>query len=128
MAVIVKYVVERNGVEKMTFAAKSEADAYDKMLDMADDLFSLLAQSQLVADEQQQEQLAFYLAQHKDELLQALGAKAKTVKKEKNEPSSESAPVETTNVSHDAAATSLSAESVADHTVTRLNQRQHQAA
>ncbi len=43
MAVIVKYVVERNG-EKMTFTskAKAEADAYDKMLDMADELFELL--------------------------------------------------------------------------------------
>ena len=83
MAVIVKYVVERNGVEKMTFAAKSEADAYDKMLDMADELFVVLGASQLITDEGMQETLALYLAQHKDEVLQALGAKAKTVKKEK---------------------------------------------
>ncbi|HCP97002.1 MAG TPA: damage-inducible protein YebG, partial [Pseudoalteromonas sp.] len=33
MAVVVKYVVERNGVERMTFTTKKEADAYDKMLD-----------------------------------------------------------------------------------------------
>lgn len=83
MAVIVKYVIERNGVEKMTFAAKSEADAYDKMLDIADELFVVLGQSQLLADESQQESLALYLAQNKDEILQALGAKAKTVKKDK---------------------------------------------
>jgi len=83
MAVIVKYVIERNGVEKMTFAAKSEADAYDKMLDMADELFLVLGQSQLLADEEQRESLALYLAQHKDDMLQALGAKAKTAKKEK---------------------------------------------
>jgi len=83
MAVIVKYVIERNGVEKMTFAAKSEADAYDKMLDIADELFVVLGQSQLLADEAQQESLALYLAQNKDEILQALGAKAKTVKKDK---------------------------------------------
>jgi len=36
MAVIVKYIVVRNGEEKMTFATKKEADAYDKMLDIAD--------------------------------------------------------------------------------------------
>ena len=30
MAVVVKYVVERNGVERMTFTTKKEADAYDK--------------------------------------------------------------------------------------------------
>ena len=83
MAVIVKYVIERNGVEKMTFAAKSEADAYDKMLDMADELFLVLGQSKLLADEAQQESLALYLAQNKDDILQALGAKAKTAKKDK---------------------------------------------
>ena len=83
MAVIVKYVIERNGVEKMTFTAKTEADAYDRMLDMADDLFSLLADSRLITDEQQQESLALYLAKHKEEVLQALGAKAKVSKKEK---------------------------------------------
>ena len=83
MAVIVKYVIERNGVEKMTFAAKSEADAYDKMLDMADELFVVLGQSQLLADESQRESLALYLAQNKDDILQALGAKAKSVKKDK---------------------------------------------
>jgi hypothetical protein len=85
MAVVVKYVVERNGVEKMTFAAKAEADAYDKMLDMAEDIQLLLASSQLCSNEQQQDELAFFLAQHKDELLQALGAKAKIAKKEKSE-------------------------------------------
>lgn len=85
MAVIVKYVVERNGVEKMTFAAKAEADAYDKMLDIAEDIQQLLATSQLCPDEQLQDTLSFFLAQHKDELLQALGAKAKSVKKEKTE-------------------------------------------
>ena len=39
MAVIVKYIVVRNGVEKMTFATKKEADAHDKMLDIADNLY-----------------------------------------------------------------------------------------
>jgi hypothetical protein len=93
MAVITKYVVERHGVEKMTFVAKAEADAYDKMLDTAEDIQQLLARSALSADEQLVESVAFYLAQHKDELLQALGAKAKTAKKEK----SDSAPVTETS-------------------------------
>ena len=38
MAVIIKYIVERKGVEKMTFTSKKEADAYDKMLDSADQI------------------------------------------------------------------------------------------
>lgn len=75
MAVITRYVVERNGVEKMTFTSKAEADAYDKMLDMADALQVLLQESSLLATEQQAESLALYLAQQKDELLVALGAK-----------------------------------------------------
>jgi len=75
MTVIVKYVVERNGEEKMTFTSKAEADAYDKVLDMADDLFAVLGKSELIADEEKQEELAMYLAQNKEEVLFALGAK-----------------------------------------------------
>jgi dsDNA-binding SOS-regulon protein len=75
MAVITKYVVERSGVEKMTFTSKADADAYDKMLDTADALQSLLTASALVADDSQAEALALYLAQQKEELLVALGVK-----------------------------------------------------
>ncbi|WP_423186717.1 YebG family protein [Alishewanella sp. d11] len=75
MAVITKYVVERNGVEKMTFTSKAEADAYDKMLDMADALQLILQESTLVDSEQQAESLALYLAQQKEALLVALGVK-----------------------------------------------------
>jgi uncharacterized protein len=75
MAVVIKYIVERNGVEKMTFTSKAEADAYDKMLDTADELASFLNASSLLADEAQTETLALYLAQNKDALLVALGAK-----------------------------------------------------
>jgi dsDNA-binding SOS-regulon protein len=97
MAVIVKYVVERNGEEKMTFTSKAEADAYDKMLDMADELFALLNKSELLQDEGVQEKLAMHLAQNKDEVLYALGAKrrptpqkTKTAKLVKTDSSAES--------------------------------------
>lgn len=80
MAVIVKYVVERNGAEKMTFTSKAEADAYDKMLDTADELTTVLTESTLLTDDNQIEALALYLAQHKDELLVALGAKKPAAK------------------------------------------------
>ena len=82
MAVLIKYVVERNGAEKMTFTSKAEADAYDKMLDTADALSAMLSESKLLADDNQTEALALYMAQHKDELLIALGAK-KAAPKEK---------------------------------------------
>lgn len=81
MAVIVKYVVERNGEEKMTFTSKSEADAYDKMLDMADELFVLLEDSDLIEDEAKREELSMFLAQNREEVLVALGAKKAPKKK-----------------------------------------------
>ncbi len=81
MAVIVKYVVERNGEEKMTFTSKAEADAYDKMLDMADELFELIGKSELLEDEGKQEELSLFLAQNKEEVLFALGAKRKPAPK-----------------------------------------------
>jgi len=81
MAVIVKYVVERNGEEKMTFTSKAEADAYDKMLDMADELFELIGKSDLIEDEGKQEELSLFLAQHKEDVLFALGAKRKPAPK-----------------------------------------------
>lgn len=80
MAVIIRYVVERNGAEKMTFTSKAEADAYDKMLDIADELTQFISGSALLADEQLTEALSLYMAQHKDELLVALGAKKPPVK------------------------------------------------
>ena len=57
MAVEIKYVVVRNGEEKMTFVSKKEADAYDKMLDMADELGLLLQQGPVTLDEKQCEAL-----------------------------------------------------------------------
>jgi uncharacterized protein len=38
MAIIIRYVVEHKGVEKFVTADKKEADKYDKMLDLADNL------------------------------------------------------------------------------------------
>ncbi|HEI8864617.1 YebG family protein [Serratia sp. AKBS12] len=72
MAVEVKYLVVRNGEEKMTFASKKEADAYDKMLDLADSLGEWLQQAPLTLEEDQREALSFYLAEHKEALTQIL--------------------------------------------------------
>ncbi len=81
MAVVTQYVVERNGVARMTFTSKQQADAYDKMLDLAEQLEVLLGDSQLL-EQQQLEDLALYLAQQKEDLLLLIQGKAsKTVKK-----------------------------------------------
>lgn len=56
----------------MTFASKKEADAYDKMLDMAEVFSDWLSASPLEIDEQQGEALGLYLAENKDALQQIL--------------------------------------------------------
>ncbi|WP_275555007.1 YebG family protein [Mixta sp. Marseille-Q2659] len=66
MAVETKFVVVRKGEEKMTFASKKEADAYDKMLDMAEAFTDWLLQHDLPFDEAQVENLGLFLAEQKD--------------------------------------------------------------
>ncbi len=78
MAVIVKYIVVRNGEEKMTFATKKEADAYDKMLDIADNLFEFLENSDLDLNENQMESVSLLLAENRTDLIPILrGTKPK---------------------------------------------------
>ena len=90
MPVIIKYVVERDGIEKMTFTSKIEADAYDKLLDTADAIYEVLDQSKLAGDHNQKEALSMYLAENKDSLLDILGNKKKTAQKAKRSSNKES--------------------------------------
>lgn len=83
MPVIIQYVVERGGIEKMTFISKAEADAYDKLLDTAEMLYSILDDSNLSGDQHQKEALSMYLAENKNTLLEALGIKKKNNQKSK---------------------------------------------
>ena len=83
MPVVIQYVVERDGIEKMTFISKADADAYDKLLDTAEMLYSILDQSNLAGDQNQKEALSMYLAENKDALLDALGSKKKNTSKSK---------------------------------------------
>ncbi|HAD6369725.1 TPA_asm: DNA damage-inducible protein YebG, partial [Salmonella enterica subsp. enterica serovar Typhi str. CT18] len=68
MAVEVKYVVIREGEEKMSFTSKKEADAWDKMLDTADLLDTWLEQSPVVLEDGQREALSLWMAEHKEVL------------------------------------------------------------
>ncbi|QDE31481.1 MULTISPECIES: YebG family protein [Shewanella] len=95
MAVITQFVVVREGVEKMTFISKKEADAYDKMLDISDNLVPFIAKADLGLDENKCEQLAFYLANHKDELSNLL----KGIVQVKNAPAAKSKKVTAKNTS-----------------------------
>ncbi|CCK81483.1 MULTISPECIES: YebG family protein [Desulfobacula] len=85
MAVIVKYIVVRNGEEKMTFATKKEADAYDKMLDIADNLFEFLEGSKIKFSEDQLEDISLFIAENSETVIPILrGVKPK--KKETKKP------------------------------------------
>ncbi|MGY5956644.1 YebG family protein [Kosakonia sp. BK9b] len=68
MAVEVKYVVIREGEEKMSFASKKEADAYDKMLDLAEVLGEWLTTGPVTLEDETRDQMALWLAEHKDAL------------------------------------------------------------
>ena len=83
MAVIVKYIVVRNGEEKMTFATKKEADAHDKMLDIADNLFDFLECTKTKLTEAQLEEVSLIMAQKREELMPIL----RGIKPKKKAPS-----------------------------------------
>ena len=68
MAVEIKYVVVREGQEKMSFASKKDADAYDKMLDLAEVLSDWLTHSPVALEEGQNDVLAMWMAENKDVL------------------------------------------------------------
>lgn len=94
MAVEIKYVVVRNGEERMTFVSKKEADAYDRMLDLADELAALLQRSPVTLAESQCEELALFLAREKDQLqtlLRGGKAEAEPARKRGNTPATETA-------------------------------------
>lgn len=75
----------------MTFTSKQEADAYDKMLDMVDELLPILERSELTNSEKHAEDMAFFLAQERESILIALGAK-KPAKKKPAKAVAESSP------------------------------------
>ena len=66
MAVEIKYIVVRKGQEKMAFTSKKDADAYDKMLDMAEVLNEWLRQSGPEIDDEKREELTLWMAENRD--------------------------------------------------------------
>jgi len=68
MAVIVKYVVVRDGKADMIFTTKKEADAYDKMLDIAERLHEFLRTAEVDIAEDKLDELTFFMAQHRESI------------------------------------------------------------
>lgn len=75
MAVENRYAVIRNGVDILITTNKKEADEYDKMLDVADGICSLLLTSELDIDAKLAEDMSIFLAKSKHALMQVLQQK-----------------------------------------------------
>lgn len=72
MTVITRYVVEHKGVEKFVTADKKEADQYDKMLDVADNLSEYIEGKGFSLEAKVLEELSIMLSKNKDSLTKLL--------------------------------------------------------
>ena len=68
MAVIVKYVVVWDGKEDMIFNTRKEAEAHDKMLDVAEGLYAFLHAADLDIAEDTLEALTLFMAQRREDI------------------------------------------------------------
>ena len=68
MAVIVKYVVVYDGKEDMIFNTRQEAEAHDKMLDIAERLYAFLHASEINLAEDTLNTLTWFMAQHREHI------------------------------------------------------------
>ncbi|WP_416305498.1 YebG family protein [Neptunicella sp. SCSIO 80796] len=66
MAIITKYVVEHKGVEKLITTDKKEADKYDKMLDIADNLAEYIQAKGIVLESNVLEELTVLMSRNKE--------------------------------------------------------------
>src|SRR5256885_4187115 len=66
MAVIVKYVVVSDGKEDMVFNTRKEAEAHDKMLDIAERLYTFLHAAEINMAEDTLEALTVFMAQQRE--------------------------------------------------------------
>ena len=83
MAIIVKYVVEHKGVEKLVTTDKKEADKYDKMLEVADNLAEFMEAKGIELDENQMEHLSVMLSKNRDSVSKLFkGSSAESLLKE----------------------------------------------
>ncbi len=75
MSVETRFVVIRNEEEVKTFMDKKSADEYDKMLDIAEGISSMLSESPISISENDKETLSIFFAKRREDLLIALQAK-----------------------------------------------------
>jgi len=73
MAVITLFMSDRD--DSKTFTSKKEADAYDKMLELAESISQFVEQKVSGLTEEQSEEIGLVLAQYKDQLSAAIKGK-----------------------------------------------------
>jgi uncharacterized protein len=79
MAVIVKYVVVSDGKEDMIFNTRKEAEAHDKMLDIAERLYAFLHAAEIPIAEDTLDALTLFMAQQREHISVILkGGRLKT--------------------------------------------------
>lgn len=76
MAVVAKWMCDR---DNSMFDSKKEADAYDKMLELAEQFSELLQQQIPDVDEAQAEEFGILLARNKDAIVQACKGKVEAL-------------------------------------------------
>jgi dsDNA-binding SOS-regulon protein len=77
MAVITQYVVKHKGVDKLVTTDKKEADKYDKMLEVADNLNAYISGKGVELSEDLAEELSILLSKNRDSVLKIFkGAEA----------------------------------------------------
>lgn len=77
MAVITQYVVKHKGVDKLVTTDKKEADKYDKMLEVADNLNAYISGKGIDLKDELAEELTILLSKNKDSILKIFkGAEA----------------------------------------------------
>ena len=72
MAITTQYVVSHKGVEKLVTTDKKEADQYDKMLDVADNLAVYIQAKGIKLSDDIAEDLSIMLAKNRDNLAKLL--------------------------------------------------------
>lgn len=72
MAVITQYVVQHKGVDKLVTTDKKQADQYDKMLEVADNLTTYIQAKGIDLGDDLAEELSIILAKNKDSVAKLL--------------------------------------------------------
>jgi dsDNA-binding SOS-regulon protein len=72
MSIIIQYVVEHKGIEKLVTTDKKEADKYDKMLEVADNLAEYVQAKGFAIEAPLLEELSILLAKNKDAVAKLL--------------------------------------------------------